>query len=134
MQNHLEVVKVLISRANADIDRSEELNASYSLALLISSKEIIETLLSAGADVNYFENPAIPSIFAAISRKNLDIVKTLQEHGADLNRIVGDGSNALMFAISEENVEAVEYFISLGKHKSVIWHYFNSPYYFCLIP
>ena len=102
MQNHLEVVKVLISRANANVRRSAELNAAYSLALFISSNEIN----------NRF--------FAVISRKDVDIVKTLHRHGVDLNRVFDDGYNALMYAVSEGDVEAVEYFISLGKHYFIV--------------
>ena len=120
MKNHLEVVKVLISRANTSIDRSAELNEAYSNALLASTNEMIEILLSAGADVNYFEFPDVLPMSIAIRRKNLIFVRTLYKYGVDLNRVDENGYNALMYAVAEENFDAVEYLISIGKYVSAV--------------
>ncbi|KAM3171904.1 hypothetical protein ACTXT7_015631 [Hymenolepis weldensis] len=117
--NHLEVVKILLNRANTDIDRSTELNEAYSNALLSSTNEMIETLLSAGADANYFEIPDILPLFIAIGRRSMDLVKTLQRYGVDHNQVDRDGYNALMYAVLLENFEAVEYFISIGADLNV---------------
>ncbi|VUZ42848.1 unnamed protein product, partial [Hymenolepis diminuta] len=117
--NHLDVVKILLNRANTDIDRSVELNEAYSNALLVSSNEMIETLLSAGADVNYFEIPGVLPLFIAIGRRNLDCIKTLQRYGADHNQVDDDGYNALMYSVLLENLEAVEYFLSIGSDLNV---------------
>nr|CDS26546.1 ankyrin repeat domain containing protein 17 [Hymenolepis microstoma] len=111
---HLEIVKVLLRRADAGIDRSAELNEAYSNALLSSTNEIVETLLSAGADVNYFEIPNALPLFTAIGRRDVNLVKTLHRHGVDLTKVDEDGYNALMYAVAIEHFEVVEFFISLG--------------------
>ncbi|VDN98315.1 unnamed protein product [Rodentolepis nana] len=122
LNNHSEIVKVLTGRANVDINRQEELNATYSLALLDSSNEVIEALLFAGADVNYCMIAKVPTIFIAISRKNVQIVKTLHKYGVDLNAVVEDGYSALMYATAEGDVEIVKYLVSHGKQKFVACH------------
>lgn len=125
----MEVVKVLLNRANTDVDRSIELNEAYSNALLVSSNEMIETLLSAGADPNYFEIPSVLPLFIAIGRRNLDYVRTLQRYGVDHNQVDSDGYNALMYAVLLENFEAVEYFLSIGKHISIVKHHISRCYH-----
>ncbi|VDN99742.1 unnamed protein product [Rodentolepis nana] len=114
--NHLDVVKVLLSKADVGIDRSGELNEAYASALLSSSNEIVETLLSAGADVNHFEPPTLLPLFVAIGRKDVEFVKTLHRHGVDLTRFDDEGYSPLMYAVIRENLEAVKFLISIGKY------------------
>jgi len=76
-------------------------------------KDIVEFLISSGADVNAKENDGDTPLIEA-SEGYLELVKILVAKGADLNSRDDDGNTPLHEAASQGHTDVAEYLISKG--------------------
>lgn len=115
-QEHVDIVKFLLERSEPGRDRSRELNEAYAAAMPTLNIEVIKILLSAGADVNFFnaKSHLIP-IAPAILNNRLDLVKLLCEHGLDLNQPDEEGFSALPLAVMMGRLEIVKHLLDRGE-------------------
>lgn len=81
------------------------------IAIVYKKKEIVQYLISLGADVNYGGKDELTPINEAVMAESLDIIKILMENGA---RIETDHilKNPLFNAILQKNAEIVSYFLT----------------------
>ena len=90
-----ELKKVLKKLKN--IDAVEPWTGSTALMLACSNghREMVEYLISNGADVNYVnEQEGTTALFSAANRDHTAIVKTLVENGASVEYLSSDQKNA----------------------------------------
>jgi len=80
--------------------------------------DIIKTLISYGANVNYIFNDSysikISPLMIAAEMGNLSIVKMLLEQGVDINHCEGNNTTALTAAIYSKNMKIVSFLLSQG--------------------
>ncbi|KAH8163300.1 hypothetical protein CIB48_g4930 [Xylaria polymorpha] len=84
------MVKLLVERG-ADLelqDARETLRTALSIASTRPNKELLDYLLSVGADVNHIAVGSHSPLLAAAWYGRADNVKTLLNHGADINAVV----------------------------------------------
>ena len=81
------------------------------IAIIYKKKEIVQCLISLGADVNYGGNDELTPINEAVMAESLDIIKILMEKGAriEIDHIL---KNPLFNAILQKNTEIVSYFLT----------------------
>ena len=78
------------------------------------SVEVVQALLSHGADVNKSDKHGKTALFAAAEQGNVEVVQALLSHGADVNKSDSDGWTALFAAAEQGSVEVVQALLSHG--------------------
>ena len=79
------------------------------------SKEIVQSVIDLGADVNTTNNRNVTALMEACKEGNLDTIKTLLNAGADPNIADIDGHTWIHYAIIADNSkETVQSIVSLG--------------------
>jgi len=81
---------------------------------------ILDSLVDAGANVNYHDNSGVTPLMNAIQVGNLVSAQWLMGKGADLNAIDRRGWSALMVATWYGRIEAVRLLINAGADPSVV--------------
>lgn len=83
---NLEIVKALVEVGGADVNRKDKktIRPLYQ-ACLSGNQDLVEYLVSKGADLNKPGWNKFTSVFAAVERDNLILLKYLKENGADLS-------------------------------------------------
>ena len=76
--------------------------------------EVVQTLLSHGADVNKSDMFGWTALFVAAEQGNVEVVQALLSHGAEVNKSDKDGWTALFLAAEQGNVEVVRALLSHG--------------------
>ncbi|MFN2530962.1 MAG: ankyrin repeat domain-containing protein [Pyrinomonadaceae bacterium] len=112
-EGHLEIVRLLVKRGgnvNAAVNGPHTgLATVLTYGIRSRNKQIIESLIEAGADVNPPQFVGMPPLaFAIYFTRDPVIVKTLLDRGADVNLQNYAGMSALMESALEENVELVK--------------------------
>jgi ankyrin repeat protein len=79
-----------------------------------SGKEIVEALISAGADLNIQNKDGYTALMTATFYHNQETVDALISAGADLNIQDEDGETALMLATKESNYSTADALILAG--------------------
>ncbi|RYP18542.1 hypothetical protein DL767_009816 [Monosporascus sp. MG133] len=111
LQRNWESVKVILECPAADVN-AKDMNGETSLHLLLKSpntpNDILELLLSKGANVNAQDNDSQAPLYEACLSENVGAARILLEAGADVN----DGENvfgrtALHEAIENQNLPLV---------------------------
>lgn len=82
-------------------------------------KDIVEILLSQGADTNLQADDGTSALMCAATKGNKDIVELLLNHGADANLQADDGVTALMCAATQGNEDIVEILLSQGADANI---------------
>ncbi|MFC3150958.1 ankyrin repeat domain-containing protein [Litoribrevibacter euphylliae] len=84
--------------------------------------DMIETLLSLGADVNAkaAKTNSTP-IVMAVNERALEAVKCLVENGAEINTGGGESGTPLSAACAEGDLEVVEYLVLQGANMNVVF-------------
>ena len=76
--------------------------------------EVVQALLSQGADFNKSDGHGRTALFLAAGQGNLEVVQALLSHGADVNKSDIHGRTALFSAAIRGNVEVVQALLSRG--------------------
>lgn len=93
--NNAQVVDYLIKRKARLNARNKNGETALSLAAYLGKLPLVQRLVTAGADVNFFGWS--PLAYAAY-QGHLDVAKYLIEHGAEVNATTENGSTPLFFA------------------------------------
>ncbi|KAK6541370.1 hypothetical protein TWF694_007183 [Orbilia ellipsospora] len=113
------MIKLLLKHgANPDIKDANG-DAPIHEAILNGSKEIVETLLDCGANIeamsgSYRRTPLLLAIGISSRSGSMAIIKLLVQRGADLNCIDGDDRSALDLAAKFANEEVVNFLLDVG--------------------
>ncbi|KAM7532735.1 hypothetical protein Aperf_G00000129852 [Anoplocephala perfoliata] len=105
---HVDVVRILLKHSKPGVDRSIELNRALQKAVFFYEAEVVEELLSAGADVAYKDESSASLLSVAVRNEDLETLKCLVEHGADVNQRDENNCTPMKEAIKTGNSEIVE--------------------------
>ena len=126
---NIDLVNALIAMG-ADLSWEGEYGGTplYS-AVSNSKKEIVQTLLEAGADPNQKSKGRFSPLISACDkyRPNLEIIKLLFEYGADPNVQDYDGSTPLHIAVRNDNSEITELLLTNGADPNIQDNIGNTP-------
>ncbi|MBE9178150.1 ankyrin repeat domain-containing protein [Oculatella sp. LEGE 06141] len=89
----------------------EGIKSLLSLAARSGSRQVVEMLISSGADVNSLDESGKAPIHWAARGGYLDVMRCLAENGANLNLCSKDSYLALHYAIQCQNPEIVEFLL-----------------------
>lgn len=112
---HLPLVDYLLSQG-AEVNQVGKNRGRFTaLTGAVSSghREVIERLLEAGADPNYWYQGGLTPVLEAAASGNIPILEVLVAHGGDLTSQTEQGKTALSLAEEYKHPEAVEW---LRKH------------------
>lgn len=115
INNHLEIVKLLLNfGANPRITTSSG-ESSLTLACMQENFNIVEKLIIAKADVNEVDgHKRTPLLKAARHNSKKEIMELLLKHGARHDLADEEGNTPLHFAAMRGTVEVAKFLISLG--------------------
>ena len=126
---NIDLVNALIAMG-ADLSWEGEYGGTplYS-AVSNSKKEIVQTLLEAGADPNQKAQGKYPPLISACDkyRPNLEIIKLLIEYGADPNIQDEDGNTPLHIAVGNDDSEITELLLTNGADPNIQDDIGNTP-------
>ena len=126
---NIDLVNALIAMG-ADLSWEGEYGGTplYS-AVSNSKKEIVQTLLEAGADPNQKSKGRFSPLISACDkyRPNLEIIKLLFEYGADPNIQGEDGNTPLHIAVRNDNSEITELLLTNGADPNIQDNIGNTP-------
>jgi ankyrin repeat protein len=78
------------------------------------TKEIVETLISVGAEVNVSDKSRNTPLIIAARKKNTPLVQLLLSQGADINAVNKKGYTALHYALEKQDENLSEYLLENG--------------------
>lgn len=110
-RGRIEVVKFLYTQGIA-IDSKSIFSGQTALHLSVRSEhmDIINFLISIGADVNTIDDKGNTSLHYAAISNNAEIAKILVDSGADTNAINHDGETPFEAAVSHDSLDVVNMF------------------------
>ena len=120
LHSHAQVAHVLIKRGTNPNCVDSNGRTPLHLASLSGSTHCIQTLITAGADVNVWDKTmkTVPLICAA-SSGSLDAVKELMNSDANINAGINQGGgSALLYAVRVNAVDVVQYLLECGAQVS----------------
>ncbi len=82
-------------------------------ATVAGDSKMVELLIKAGAEINYYDNNGTTPLITAIYYSRLDIVKLLIEAGADVEHKTNDGTTGLHIVAEKYNREIADLLLSL---------------------
>ena len=85
--------------------------------------EIVEALVSAGAELNTTDNTGMAALHWAVAKENLKIVQLLLDSRVDLDARDCEANTALHWAVYKGNVEIVELLLAKGADVNVTCKY-----------
>lgn len=112
-EGNLEMVKLLLN-AGADPDNG---GTDSAIVLCVKYAEVAQTLIEAGADVNYGTLSGVTPLMRAVQLGYRKTIKLLIEAGASLEHFNDSGWTALDYAAAN-NQEIFEYLFSLNPIKN----------------
>ena len=133
-QGYTEIVQLLLNR-NADLNLTfkrlagREITREITgitvlmLAVLIGKKELVEMLITAGADVNAHTSNGDTALLEAAYSGDLDIVELLLKNGAHSNARGDKGYTALACAVEQGHKEVVLLLLSKGADSTFTYEY-----------
>lgn len=86
------------------------------LAIWSGHPEIMQYLVSKGANVNTPGTHHITPVLLAVFQNHVNIVKFLVAHGANINARDGSGNTPLMIAILQDPLALIHYLVDQGAH------------------
>jgi serine/threonine protein kinase/ankyrin repeat protein len=91
-------------------------NLPFHKAIIEGEKEIIESFLRAGVDVNEKGSDGITAFHIAISvaAPKKEIIRLLCEHGANVNLKSDNGTTALRVLVEARNIELIQFLFDKG--------------------
>lgn len=113
-KGYLNILKSFV-QMNADLQCTGHYPASLlHLALHCGHADMVDVLLSGGADVNEKNNEGFTPIQVAVVKKHSDIVKVLTKNGADIFVKDFRKANLLHLAVKSQSLDLVQTLISFG--------------------
>ena len=87
-------------------------------ALLVAAEaghlQVLEFLLSAGANVSHVTADGMPALYIASQNGHLEVVKLLLVNGADIHQATAHGLNSLHIATSNGHNDVADYLMKKG--------------------
>lgn len=122
-----ESVKYLLERhVKPDLSNAEGYRPLM-MASLLGRLDIMQLLVSAGADINAASKTQETAVTEACSGGRLDAVRWLVEHGADLSIAGEQGMSALATSAMSKNPALLAYVIEqLKKRHAAPWHCYQA--------
>lgn len=95
VNKRLEIIETLLSKLKelGDIDKKQDQFSPLFCAIILKKKEIVNLLISSGADLNYRNSSGDTPLSFAIKKNNLEIADLLIRLGANPNIPIGDNPN-----------------------------------------
>ncbi|MCF6261428.1 MAG: ankyrin repeat domain-containing protein [Gammaproteobacteria bacterium] len=113
-------IKEKISSKNELKIYDEQGYSLFMLAVESSNIELVEYLISIGADINEALDDGTMPIHIAASANYTDIIKLLVENNAQLNALAGiDSATPMHFAMEAESIDAYNLLIELGANQTI---------------
>lgn len=126
-ENHIEVVKVLLS-FNPDLEnRHDEGYSALAIATFKGHIDIVRLLLEAGANVNQRSDRNNFPLQYAVSNNREDVVRTLMEYRPDLDLVDDDGDTALNCIFPRTSLAVVKLLINSGSDPEIRNNEHNTP-------
>ena len=116
--NHLNAVIFLTDHgANSDLqDREGYSSVHYAAGNLSDLCDVLDFLITNGADVNAFTNDKFTPLIIASNCNNLNLVNSLIKHGANIHLVDRYGQTALHYSITVVDHDSVTVLTSLIKN------------------
>lgn len=114
-EGELDKVKQLLA-TGADIDKIDTETGTSALMEAVESnnQEMVQVLLSAGADVNAKNKHGRTALMSMEEETTAEIIETLISAGADVNAKADNGYTALLFAARVENLPSLQALLNAG--------------------
>ncbi|EAX96081.1 hypothetical protein TVAG_063840 [Trichomonas vaginalis G3] len=113
--NSLDVAKLLIMHgADVNSNENEDMETALHWATIFDYKEMVDLLLSHGADPNKQDRNMMSPLHLAVYKNQKDIAEVLLSHGADPTKQDSNKSNPLQYAVSKNDKNLVEIIINHG--------------------
>ncbi|KAL6607118.1 ankyrin [Neocallimastix californiae] len=106
--NNTESLKAFISKSKKFINNTNNDNDTpllYAIKRNPNNLELIEILLSNGADVNHANNTNKNPLIYAIEQKNKNLIELLKKYHADINYKLRNGTTPLKISIKMNNTD-----------------------------
>jgi hypothetical protein len=119
-EGRTEIVKVLLD-AGADVSYKESSHGRTALMLAANTgyPEIVEMLISHGANVADTDSAGNTALMEASGAGRIATIQVLIAAGADVNQKTADGMTALSYAVQEQMDEAVYVLLQAGADPNV---------------
>jgi len=109
--NNTESLKAFISKSKKFINNTNNDNDTpllYAIKRNPNNLELIEILLSNGADVNHANNTNKNPLIYAIEQKNKNLIELLKKYHADINYKLRNGTTPLKLSLSMNNTTIIK--------------------------
>lgn len=113
--NSLEEVERLVQENPGLLSaRNDRYCDPLTVAVIAGNLDIMEYLLSQGADINTLDREGSNLMHNAAANGHYDAVTFLYEKGFDINAVDGNGNTPLLFAVTQDNIELIQFLIENG--------------------
>ncbi|KAG4088702.1 ankyrin [Neocallimastix lanati (nom. inval.)] len=109
--NNTESLKAFISKSKKFINNTNNDNDTpllYAIKRNPNNLELIEILLSNGADVNHANNTNKNPLIYAIEQTNINLIELLKKYHADINYKLRNGTTPLKLSLSMNNTTIIK--------------------------
>jgi len=108
LNNHLAILRILLAKkANVNAARKDGITPLIAAAGATESKEMVDLLISNGADVNGKDQEGATALMHAAAAGNAEIISTLLAKGADINAKDKKGRTAEVHAKKQKKKQVV---------------------------
>ncbi|CAL8100952.1 unnamed protein product [Orchesella dallaii] len=116
INGYLDMMRYLVEEENANLEKINlEGKTALHDAAQFSQLEIVEYLLSKGANVNVVKRADWTPLMLACTKQNISVIQALVRSGADFNFINKDGWTCLHIAAREGNTDIISYLLESCK-------------------
>jgi serine/threonine-protein phosphatase 6 regulatory ankyrin repeat subunit B len=115
IKNHsIEIIRFLLGRIDVDVNEKDNQGRTPLHYATRGKAEVIQTLLSFGADVNIQDNQEITPLNLAASYGNVEVIQALLSFGAKVNIQENHGIAPLHIAIKLGHIEVIQALLRFG--------------------
>ncbi len=120
--NKVLVLKAILDKKELDINYVDEYVTTTALneAVFYADKEVIDLVISYGADVNAQSYSGKSALMIAAANNSVDILNRLLFLGADIDAVDRRNYNALMYAAESGSYYACQYLFGMGINSDVV--------------
>jgi uncharacterized protein len=115
------VKRVLSQNSTPEVVNARQPDQSTALGWSVhaGSKQVVEMLIAAGADVNLADENGDSPLSLACQQGNLDLAKLLLAKGADVQKARWNGETPLLSAVNSGSLPLVELLLERGANPNV---------------